>query len=870
MSRRSHGNALEPGYRLREYRIESVLGQGGFGITYRAYDTTLERPVAIKEYLPVELAVRESDSTVRPFTEDRASMFAWGLSRFLDEARTLARLKHPNLVQVYAVLEENATAYMVMPFEEGRSLADLMNFGKLKDQAQVLAITHALLDGLEHVHEAGFLHRDIKPDNIFVREDGSPVLIDFGSARVSMGTQARSRMTSVVSPGYAPYEQYHGDASRQGPWTDIYGLAATLYAVVCSGRPPMDSLVRGDARIEERPDPHDPAVKAARGEWSPQFLAAIDAALGFRPDERPQSVAQWRAMLPAPGALPTAPAASPSAGTTPRTVSMPPRSGDTTVAAPPLDGRGTARGEAPRRSSMPLVLVAAGALAVIAGAGAWYALSTPGADPGVGDPAVAQPGNDARRQDEATAVRKPAEPERTVAEQRAVDEQARLQAETEAARQRAAEEQARQQAEAEADAARQRAAEEQARLQAEAEAEAAKRAEQERLAVEQARAREAAQRAAEEQARLQAEAEAARQRAEQERLAAEQARAREAAQRAAEEQARLQAEAEAARQRAEQERLAAEQARAREAAHLQALLDGAAADVRALRLTSPAGDNAVEKYRAALDMDPGNATATAGLDTVVERYVGLAERAAADGDLDRAEGFLARGDAVVPGATSVAQGRAALARLRADAAQVTQEKQAVAARDAARPPAEVSTEAARDQASVIEKLQRELAAVKAEQARANRALEQASQASTATAPAPPVPTLAVLPTKIGLDPWGHCYQVLPDVTETIRRELDRTLGTERHALVQDAPDRLWNESGISPQPAAEQVRRFLLARNRSAVLMAVAHCASSSSRRRVSLFLLSADGRADASREGRISELARMVEDLAGAAPLAP
>ena len=134
MSSRPHGNHLPHGYKLHWYRIESVLGQGGFGITYLAHDTHLDKAVAIKEYLPVELAARETDSTVRPFTEDRRDQYTWGLTRFIEEARTLANFDHPNIVRVHSVFEANATAYMVMTHEVGESLADLAKFARLKGE----------------------------------------------------------------------------------------------------------------------------------------------------------------------------------------------------------------------------------------------------------------------------------------------------------------------------------------------------------------------------------------------------------------------------------------------------------------------------------------------------------------------------------------------------------------------------------------------------------------------------------------------------------------------------------------------------------------------------------------------------------------
>jgi serine/threonine protein kinase len=297
MSLKSHGNALPEGYRLHWYRIGRVLGQGGFGITYEAFDTNLETPVAIKEYLPKEFAVREQDSTVRPFTEDRKKMFEWGLERFLQEARNLAKFHHQNIVRVYNVFEENGTAYMVMEFEQGEALDRLFKFGRIESEADLLRITFPLLDGLEHMHQAGFIHRDIKPANIYVRLDGSPVLIDFGSARFAIGGETKT-LTSLITPGFAPYEQYHTESGKQGAWTDIYSLGATLYAGINRGRSPLDAIVRGNARIEGKSDSMEPAVELGKGKYTSDFLQAVDAALGFTPTERPQTVTEWRALFP--------------------------------------------------------------------------------------------------------------------------------------------------------------------------------------------------------------------------------------------------------------------------------------------------------------------------------------------------------------------------------------------------------------------------------------------------------------------------------------------------------------------------------------------------------------------------------------------
>jgi len=289
-----HSDALAPGYRMHWYTVERVLGQGGFGITYLARDNNLDQRVAIKEYLPIEVASRRPDSTVHSRGEGTGERFRWGLDRFLQEARTLARFDHPNIVRVYSVYEFNGTAYMVMRFEEGENLgAQLERRGNLPEK-DLLRILMPILDGLELVHGAGFIHRDIKPDNIHIRNDGSPVLLDFGSARHAVG-KART-LTILVAPGYAPFEQYYSSSDNQGPWTDIYGLGATCYRAI-TGAPPLDAITRSKGMLGSTSDVMVPVRTIGGGRYSGQLLAAIDHALEFAEKDRPQTIAAWRAEL---------------------------------------------------------------------------------------------------------------------------------------------------------------------------------------------------------------------------------------------------------------------------------------------------------------------------------------------------------------------------------------------------------------------------------------------------------------------------------------------------------------------------------------------------------------------------------------------
>jgi serine/threonine protein kinase/tetratricopeptide (TPR) repeat protein len=292
-----HRNALKPGYQLHWYHIREILGQGGFGITYLADDTNLNQPVAIKEYLPVELAVREDAISVHPVSGEHGEQFQWGLDRFITEAQTLARFRHPNIVRVLTVFKENNTAYMVMEYEQGRPLHLILKDRKTLSETELKNMIMPILDGLEEVHAENFIHRDIKPPNIYIRDDQSPVLLDFGSARQSLGVQTRT-LTTLISPGYAPFEQYVSKSRKQGPWTDIYALGATLYRAT-TGIAPPDSMERSEAILHTGKDILVPAKEVATGRYSEGFLAAIDHAMAFRPEERPQTISEWRKELDA-------------------------------------------------------------------------------------------------------------------------------------------------------------------------------------------------------------------------------------------------------------------------------------------------------------------------------------------------------------------------------------------------------------------------------------------------------------------------------------------------------------------------------------------------------------------------------------------
>lgn len=285
------GNALVAGMRLREFEIIETLGEGGFSIVYGARDLQLMRDVAIKEYIPISLAGRVASTTVRIRSEHNRETFEAGLNGFINEARLLAQFKHPGLVEVLQFWEENGTAYMVMPRYTGKTLRSVLKeMGGRGDEPWLRGIVAPVLDVLELLHSRNVFHRDIAPDNILIKNDGTPVLLDLGSAR-EVVTGLQKAITVVVKPGYAPIEQYSSDfALPQGPWTDVYAVGALLHFAL-TGSPPPASI----SRIMK--DSLQPLASAGLSGYSREFLNAVDRALALQPNDRPQSIAELRELL---------------------------------------------------------------------------------------------------------------------------------------------------------------------------------------------------------------------------------------------------------------------------------------------------------------------------------------------------------------------------------------------------------------------------------------------------------------------------------------------------------------------------------------------------------------------------------------------
>jgi formylglycine-generating enzyme required for sulfatase activity len=288
---------LPTDYQLQEYRIQSVLGQGELGITYLAQDTKLNRQVAIKEYFPKDLGIREiNSSVVRPQSQEDKN-FDWGLERFLQEGQAFAAIQHPNLVRVLRCFEAHRTAYIIMEYEKGQSLSTILSKGALTE-TEILKFLPPLLSALQAIHEAGFLHQDIKPDNIYLRDqDRTPVLLNFGIACYAVA-RLRRDVVGVVTPGYTAFEQYQIQGP-QGPWTDIYAFGAVLYCAI-SGKTPINALERIDAiKRRKETDPLPPITQVGDKQYSKRLLEGIDWALQIAEEDRPQMVQLWaKALLP--------------------------------------------------------------------------------------------------------------------------------------------------------------------------------------------------------------------------------------------------------------------------------------------------------------------------------------------------------------------------------------------------------------------------------------------------------------------------------------------------------------------------------------------------------------------------------------------
>ena len=292
MNKAYSNKALPAGTVLREWRLEEVLGVGGFGIVYKGRGIYFNELVAIKEYFPSSISERDSADTVVPIDSDAEDVHALGLKKFVEEAKLLWNLstpsRHPNIVSVRSLFEIHGTAYMVMDFEDGTSLSKMIKQGRRFNERSLWNILQPIAEGLDRAHRVGVLHRDIKPPNILINEDNRPVLIDFGSARFTTA-EATSATVTFHTPPYAAIEQYV-KTYDQGPWTDVYALGVVMYECVTGEKPP-EVLERLHAGLGK---------PLAEGKWpgyTKRFLAAIDAAMTVKPEDRPQSISDWLSMF---------------------------------------------------------------------------------------------------------------------------------------------------------------------------------------------------------------------------------------------------------------------------------------------------------------------------------------------------------------------------------------------------------------------------------------------------------------------------------------------------------------------------------------------------------------------------------------------
>lgn len=272
--------ALPTGYQLQDYEIRKVLSSGGFSFVYLARDKD-KKIVAIKEYLPTSIALRNDGATVLP-NDDDVALFRHGLKCFFDEGLSLAKIDHKNIVRVINFFRANETVYMVMQYERGKSLQDYI-LGQTDSVSEkfIRRVFGELSNGLREVHTQKLLHLDIKPANIYIRLDGSPVLLDFGSARQAL-SESLAKIAPSYTPGFASPEQYY-DRKLLGPWSDIYSIGATMYSCITRTSPLAANL-----RIKK--DMLVPAVKLGKEMYSKNLLELIDKCLSLDYLERPQSV----------------------------------------------------------------------------------------------------------------------------------------------------------------------------------------------------------------------------------------------------------------------------------------------------------------------------------------------------------------------------------------------------------------------------------------------------------------------------------------------------------------------------------------------------------------------------------------------------
>jgi len=410
------GLSLPIGTRIAEFEILERIGEGGFSIVYLAMDHSLERTVALKEYMPSSLAARVSATQVQPRSSRYRDTFEAGLKSFVNEAKLLAQFDHPALVKVYRFWESNGTAYMVMPYYQGMTLKDAVRaLPAAADEAWLMGLLAPLTEALMVIHAERCFHRDIAPDNVLLLAgSGKPLLLDFGAARRVIGDMTQA-LTVILKPGYAPIEQYaEVPGMKQGPWTDVYALAALVYWAVTGKTPPASvGRMMSDSFV--------PLAECAAGRYRLEFLQAIDRALVVLPERRTPSIEAFRLEIGLTaqadsGVRPAIRANDPDA-TVIRTAPSGPALSKGSVPTPDSPNTaqrtgtlpGKANGVSDTRSARgPLIFAGAAVAAAMAAAGIWLALPTPGQEhaPGTQEAAAARtrPDPPAANQDRPAAI----------------------------------------------------------------------------------------------------------------------------------------------------------------------------------------------------------------------------------------------------------------------------------------------------------------------------------------------------------------------------------------------------------------------------------------------------------------------------------
>jgi serine/threonine protein kinase len=282
-------NYLQPGTIIDQYVVERELAHGGFSSVYLARQTADMVQVAIKEYLPRKLAHRTWNNAVVANDEESKALFMRGRALFFDEAKVLAKLKHPNIVEVINFFQANSTVYMVMTYDYGISLDKLVFDKKAEVNTDlILKIFLALLDGVDIIHKYRLVHLDIKPGNILIRPGYDPLLLDFGAIQ-PFHKQTSTKTAKVLTRGFSPIEQY-STRGELGPWSDIYAIGATMRSCMdCKAPPPSPDRVAKDTL--------DPAAKIHKRRFPENLLSAVDWAMQVEPTKRPQTIEQFKQAL---------------------------------------------------------------------------------------------------------------------------------------------------------------------------------------------------------------------------------------------------------------------------------------------------------------------------------------------------------------------------------------------------------------------------------------------------------------------------------------------------------------------------------------------------------------------------------------------